>query len=45
MGTLNAVKNRIRTLGLTSEDDEVKGDSPMAAAARTKGLDKYDMAT
>jgi hypothetical protein len=45
MGTLNAVKNRIRTLGLTSEDDEVKGDSPMAAAARTKGLNKYDMAT
>jgi len=45
MATLNALKNRIRTLGLTSEDDEVKGDSPMAAAARAKGLDKYDMAT
>jgi hypothetical protein len=43
MGTLNAVKNRIRTLGLTSEDDEVSGDSPMAASARAKGLDKYDM--
>jgi hypothetical protein len=42
---LNAVKNRIRTLGLTSEDDEVKGDSPMAAAARKKAIDKYDMAT
>jgi len=45
MATLNALKNRIRTLGLTSEDDEVKGDSPMAASARAKGLDKYDMAT
>jgi hypothetical protein len=43
MATLNSVKNRIRTLGLTGEDDEVKGDSPMAAAARAKGLDKYDM--
>jgi hypothetical protein len=43
MATLNSIKNRIRTLGLTSEDDEVKGDSPMAAAARAKGLDKYDM--
>ena len=43
MGTLNAAKNRIRTLGLTSEDDEVSGDSPMAANARAKGLDKYDM--
>jgi hypothetical protein len=45
MATLNALKNRIRTLGLTSEDDEVKGDSPMAANARAKGLDKYDMAS
>jgi hypothetical protein len=45
MATLNALKNRVRTLGLTSEDDEVKGDSPMAASARAKGLDKYDMAT
>lgn len=44
MGTLNSVKNRIRTLGLTSEDDEVAGDSPMAASARAKALDKYDMA-
>jgi hypothetical protein len=43
MGILNAAKNRIRTLGLTSEDDEVSGDSPMAASARAKGLDKYDM--
>jgi len=43
MATLNAIKNRIRTLGLSSEDDEVKGDSPMAASARAKGLDKYDM--
>ena len=43
MGTLNATKNRIRTLGLTSEDDEVSGDSPMAANARAKGLEKYDM--
>jgi hypothetical protein len=41
---LNAIKNRVRTLGLTSEDDEVKGDSPMAAAARAKAIDKYDMA-
>jgi hypothetical protein len=43
MATLNSIKNRIRTLGLTGEDDEVKGDSPMAANARAKGLDKYDM--
>jgi hypothetical protein len=43
MATLNSMKNRIRTLGLTGEDDEVKGDSPMAASARAKGLDKYDM--
>ena len=45
MATLNALKNRIRTMGLTSEDDEVASDSPMAASARAKGLDKYDMAT
>lgn len=45
MATLNSVKNRIRTLGLTGEDDEVAGDSPMAADARAKALDKYDMAT
>lgn len=45
MATLNEIKNRVRTLGLTGEDDEVKSDSPMAASARAKALDKYDMAS
>ena len=45
MASLNAIKNRIRTLGLTDEDDEVASDSSIAAVAREKALDKSDMAT